>query len=495
MKLAIVLPTYQREDGMTPFFLRRTLDSVMEQTHQDFKLFIVGDLYEDKAEFEQILLEYPQEKIHSINLETAVEREKYRDDPKSLWHSGGVNATLVGTDLALKEGFDYICHLDHDDVWYPNHLQLISEVIDATGVDWVCTKARFSEGVYPEVESSFPIVPFLPVPGRVFHSTTCYNYKTIPLRPEDVGTEPADMNLLGRIAEYVEANGLVSYLINEITCEYEENREKETPQLATPGRKSRIGVSICCLTYNHETIIRDAIEGFLMQRTNFPIEIVIYDDASTDSNPEILQEYADKFPKKIKLFLGKENQFRKTGLYPFPEIYERAKGRYIADCDGDDYWTDPLKLQKQYDFMEEHPECSMCHHKHLILENGVFREERETPLPDYTRKELIECYGSCGIHTSVKFWRNIVQQNKQDFRDFRADYATTVLMGMHGESKNVKEVGPSIFRLKHPGSSWCALPLPEMERQTMALFQTVYDNMVKKGNPKWIAWRRPFVNL
>ena len=121
-------------------------------------------------------------------------------------------------------------------------------------------------------------------------------------------------------------------------------------------------VSICCITYNHEKYIRDAIEGFLLQKTTFPIEVIIHDDASTDGTANIVKEYADKYPRLIVPILQSENQWSK-GVRPSPTyVWPRARGKYIALCEGDDYWTDPLKLQKQMDFLEEHQDCSLCFH-------------------------------------------------------------------------------------------------------------------------------------
>lgn len=120
-------------------------------------------------------------------------------------------------------------------------------------------------------------------------------------------------------------------------------------------------VSINCITYNHEKYVVDAIESFLMQKTNFKYEILIHDDASTDRTSNIIRNYTSEYPDIIKSILQKENQYSK-GLDVFCLNLRQAKGRYIAICEGDDYWTDPYKLQKQVDYMENHPECSMCFH-------------------------------------------------------------------------------------------------------------------------------------
>ena len=122
-------------------------------------------------------------------------------------------------------------------------------------------------------------------------------------------------------------------------------------------------VSICCITYNHAQFIRKCLDGFLMQKTDFPIEILIHDDCSTDGTTEIIREYEAKYPDLIFPLYEEENQYQqgKAAEIDFYN-YRRARGKYIAYCEGDDHWTDPLKLQKQVDFMEANPEYSVCFH-------------------------------------------------------------------------------------------------------------------------------------
>lgn len=122
-------------------------------------------------------------------------------------------------------------------------------------------------------------------------------------------------------------------------------------------------VSICSITYNHAPYIRQCLDGFLMQKTKFRYEIIIHDDASTDGTTEIIKEYAEKHPDLITPISQKENQYSKGIRGMFPRFcFPHAKGKYIALCEGDDYWTDPLKLQKQVDFLESHPEYVLCGH-------------------------------------------------------------------------------------------------------------------------------------
>jgi glycosyltransferase involved in cell wall biosynthesis len=115
-------------------------------------------------------------------------------------------------------------------------------------------------------------------------------------------------------------------------------------------------VSICCIAYNHAAFIAQAMDSFLMQKTTFPIEIIIHDDASTDNTANIIKEYALKHPNLIFPIFQNENQYSK-GINPGTEyVIPRCKGKYIAVCEGDDYWIDPFKLQKQVDFLEANHE-------------------------------------------------------------------------------------------------------------------------------------------
>ena len=123
-------------------------------------------------------------------------------------------------------------------------------------------------------------------------------------------------------------------------------------------------VSINCTTYNHEDYIADAIESFLMQKTNFDFEILIGEDCSTDNTKKVVEGYAEKYPGKIRIITSEKNVgARKNSM----RLLENSRGKYIAECEGDDYWTDPYKLQKQVDYMVNHPGCSMTFHASEII--------------------------------------------------------------------------------------------------------------------------------
>lgn len=126
-------------------------------------------------------------------------------------------------------------------------------------------------------------------------------------------------------------------------------------------------VTIVCTTYNHEKYIADCFEGFLSQRTNFKYEILVHDDASKDNSASLIREYEHKYPDVFRVICQTENQYSKGVNIWFDILFPMAKGKYIAICEGDDYWIDPLKLQKQVDFMEDHPDYSMCYHNAVSL--------------------------------------------------------------------------------------------------------------------------------
>lgn len=136
-------------------------------------------------------------------------------------------------------------------------------------------------------------------------------------------------------------------------------------------KSNEIMVSVRCLAYNHEKYIRDMIEGCLKQKTNFKFEVIIHDDASTDKTADIIAEYAKKYPDIIIPIYERENQYKKMDGSILKKMHSIMRGKYVAICEGDDYWTDENKLQLQVDYLENHPECSFCfHNANIVWENG-----------------------------------------------------------------------------------------------------------------------------
>ena len=184
-------------------------------------------------------------------------------------------------------------------------------------------------------------------------------------------------------------------------------------------------VSIQCIVYNHEPYLRQCLDGFVMQKTNFAFEAIVHDDASTDDSAEIIREYAEKYPDIIKPIYEEENQYSKKQPGLIGRIMTSAmspSSKYIALCEGDDYWTDPYKLQKQVDALEAHPECSICFGQVMMVskegdktpwlmpEKGII-EEGVCSLEDFTRLQFGKGYWV--FHTSSFFYRKSILEGYQ----------------------------------------------------------------------------------
>jgi glycosyltransferase involved in cell wall biosynthesis len=217
-------------------------------------------------------------------------------------------------------------------------------------------------------------------------------------------------------------------------------------------------VSIHCITYQHGKFIREAIEGFLMQETTFPVEILIHDDASTDGTADIIREYEAKYTQLIKPIYQTENQWSK-GNKPDQINLARAKGEFIALCEGDDYWTSPHKLQKQAEILEANPDSFMVGAYSMTLsENGTEKSEGDYvlgPFPVKERYSLKELFRQ-GFHTSTYLLRAAIVG---EFRVFASGCAVTngdtvlqTLAAAKGDVLLLDEV-VSRYRL-HSGGVW-----------------------------------------
>ncbi|MGY5355746.1 glycosyltransferase family 2 protein [Wenyingzhuangia sp. IMCC45467] len=152
-------------------------------------------------------------------------------------------------------------------------------------------------------------------------------------------------------------------------------------------------VSICCLVYNQENYIQQTFDSFLSQNTNFDFEIIIHDDASTDNSKSIISDYVKK-DDRFKPIYQTDNKFSKGERIWFKYLFPKCKGKYIAICDGDDYWTDPLKLQKQVDFLENNSDYSIVGAKFncFYQQTGVMSdwEHEKNKIPNANIKNLID---------------------------------------------------------------------------------------------------------
>lgn len=171
-------------------------------------------------------------------------------------------------------------------------------------------------------------------------------------------------------------------------------------------------VSILCIAYNQEKYIKQAITSFLMQRVNFSYEIIIHDDASNDGTREIIQEFVNDNPKIFRPILETENRYSKSGVLFLKEMYQMARGKYIAVCEGDDFWTDITKLQRQVDFMEKNQDHSIVFHPVRIMYEGG--EEQDSIFPEISKKSyfsLENLLKTNFIHTNSFLYRRQKYEN------------------------------------------------------------------------------------
>lgn len=211
-------------------------------------------------------------------------------------------------------------------------------------------------------------------------------------------------------------------------------------------------VSIVCVTYQHRDLIGRALDGFLSQRTNFPYEIIIHDDASTDGTAEIVQDHTAADPEKYKIIRQTVNQHSK-GIRPWPPCFAQARGKYIALCEGDDHWFDPLKLQRQVDAMEADPGATGCFTNAYNVTDGV----RQVFLGDYNSvpKGLVldqeEYLRGQGIPTcTFLFRRELVQTYNEVVLPF-ATGDTALFTLLTGMGHLIYQPVFTSVRLIHPG--------------------------------------------
>ena len=181
-------------------------------------------------------------------------------------------------------------------------------------------------------------------------------------------------------------------------------------------------VSICCITYNHAPYIAQAIEGFLMQQTNFEVEVVIHDDASTDGTSHIVRQYAQRYPEKIRATVHPVNK----GMMPnFIGCLQDCRGEYIALCEGDDYWTEPLKLVNQVKALQQNPQWSGVAHR----VNIVNQANEPLPAPNSFSGQEVDLHflfhhklghfiPTCSLLFVARYWRHPIWQEELFFGDF-----------------------------------------------------------------------------
>lgn len=215
--------------------------------------------------------------------------------------------------------------------------------------------------------------------------------------------------------------------------------------------KQSLTVSVCMIAYNHESYIEQAVEGVLMQKTNFPVVLIVGEDCSTDGTRAILCRYADRYPDRIRLLLPAHNQGLILNFY---NTVRSCHGKYVALCDSDDFWTDPYKLQKQVEYLEAHPECAICHHPALIYKTG----DQTFQKPRYRYAKPIAGLEDLLLHsllqTSTVMFRNGLIKEFPDFyfKTIFNDWTLHILNAQHGKIGFIDET-MAVYRA-HPDGIW-----------------------------------------
>lgn len=263
-------------------------------------------------------------------------------------------------------------------------------------------------------------------------------------------------------------------------------------------------VSICAITYNHAPYIKDCLDGFLMQKTNFPFEIIINDDCSTDGTTDIIKDYTTRYPNIIKPIFHSENQYQKgiRGMFN-TFVYPKANGKYIALCEGDDYWTDPYKLQKQVDFLESHPDYSMCFTNAIIhYEYGNFldKEMVEINTPDITPLSL---YQRWQVPTASMLIRKEVFHTKIYIKSMNiqkaafGDVQIAIAAGFHGKIRYINEY-TTVYRKISSGASFSIAKNAWPHIRTRIMLSKIYGKDYIKADKKYCslyfirALKKPF---
>jgi GT2 family glycosyltransferase len=222
-KIGIVISTWQRPDGKTPELLKRTLTAINNQTYKNWKVYLIGDNYINRQEFDSLAKIIPSDKILAINLPVAVERERYPNKGENLWFSGGVNATTIGIEFSINQGYDYIAYCDHDELWHNNHLESIAECIKETNSLFLYTKGHYQNMILPRnIDSDWKYIKRRALPNDVIKSSCCINFKKLNLRPRDPlyfynEITSGDTAFLIRVNSLLDKLGEDSILINKVT--------------------------------------------------------------------------------------------------------------------------------------------------------------------------------------------------------------------------------------------------------------------------------------
>lgn len=256
-------------------------------------------------------------------------------------------------------------------------------------------------------------------------------------------------------------------------------------------------VSVACITYNHEPYIRQCLDGFVMQKTNFPFEIVIHDDASTDNTKVIIQEYCQKYPHLFRPIFQDINRFKEGKGILARFVFPECRGKYIALCEGDDYWTDPLKLQKQVDFLEVHQDYVMTSHKCSVynetLKQYVSENSAEEDVP-YSMKDLLG--GKWYYQTLSILFRADALNNMQLYK-YRMSSDTVLVYELLQNGKGIQFKDVMGCYRYHDKGIWSLLNMNAQRDQEFKIRLHIYDVNQNVESAKLLLslWQKPISRL
>lgn len=255
-------------------------------------------------------------------------------------------------------------------------------------------------------------------------------------------------------------------------------------------------VSICCVAYNQKEYLKQAMDGFLMQKTEYPFEILVHDDASTDGTTQLIAEYAAKYPELIRPIYQKENQYQKGADIWKEYVLPQVRATYVAFCDGDDYWIDENKLQRQLSYLETHPECPCVFHAVKYVDGS----DRQIRIDQYKKTEtlvpiqkIIE-EGGLFCSTASLCCRT---EYAREYRPFRlmadvADYPLQITLALHGSFFYLPE--PMACYRVHTTGSWTQSVDQDREKNRKHLENEIrwlqeFDKETGMQYHQWVYYR------